>query len=194
MIHKLKSTATPYSVVAFISLLCVTLFIIQLEGQLGYRRSAISHGEWWRLFSGNLLHTNALHLLMNLAGLWVISFLHENHYRLANFSLIFILLGLLQGIGLYLFFPALGAYVGLSGLLHGLFTYGALRDIQSGIRSGYLLLVGVCAKVLYEQVYGASEQITQMINARVATEAHLVGVISGILLFILFRLVRRLTH
>ena len=194
MLARLTSRATPYSVVLAISILCTLLYFLHLDATLAFRRAAIAHGEWWRLLTGNLLHTNHWHLLMNLGGLWVISFLHENYYRAGNFTLLFGLLCLLQGVGLYWFFPALGGYVGLSGMLHGLFTYGALKDIQMKIRSGYLLFAGVCAKVAYEQYYGATDQITKLIDARVATEAHLVGVVSGILLFLLLQQIRRLAR
>lgn len=151
------------------------------DSLLAFRRNGISNGEYWRLFTGNLLHTNQWHLLMNLAGLWVLLFLFKPHFRALNFTLIFSVLCLLQGLGLYLFYPGLLGYVGLSGMLHGLFTYGAIRDFSTGLKSGYLLLLGVIIKVAYEQIFGASIQVTQMIDARVATEAHLVGVITGIL-------------
>ena len=191
MLNHLKSTSKPYGVVLGITIVCALFYFMDFDSQLAYRRSSITGGEWWRLLTGNLLHTNQWHLLMNLAGLWVISFLHECHYRATNFTLLFVLLCLLQGMGLYFFFPALGGYVGLSGMLHGLFTYGALKDIQAGMRSGYLLFAGVCAKVAYEQIYGATDQITQLIGARVATEAHLVGVVTGILVFVTYKVIRK---
>ncbi|RTR37662.1 rhombosortase [Shewanella canadensis] len=147
---------------------------------LAFRRDGIANGEYWRLFTGNLLHTNQWHLLMNLAGLWVLLLLFKPHFQALSFTLIFSALCLLQGLGLYLFYPGLLGYVGLSGMLHGLFTYGAIRDISTGLKSGYLLLLGVIIKVAYEQIFGASAQVTEMIGARVATEAHLVGVITGI--------------
>lgn len=191
MLNHIKSHSKPYGVVLAVTLICTVLYFIDISSQLAYRRSAIAGGEWWRLFTGNLLHTNQWHLLMNLAGLWIICFLHECHYRAANFTLLFILLCLLQGAGLYFCFPAIGGYVGLSGMLHGLFTYGALKDIQIGLRSGYLLFAGVCAKVAYEQIYGATDQITHLIGARVATESHLVGVITGVLIFAIYKIINR---
>ncbi|ABV36656.1 rhomboid family protein [Shewanella sediminis HAW-EB3] len=154
---------------------------METDSLLAFRRSAITNGEYWRLFTGNLLHTNQWHLLMNLAGLWVLLLLFKPHFKALTFTLIFSALCLLQGLGLYLFYPGLLGYVGLSGMLHGLFTYGAIRDISTGLKSGYLLLLGVIIKVAYEQIFGASEQVTEMIGARVATEAHLIGVITGIL-------------
>lgn len=177
---------SPYWVALMVSLLCAGLYVAGLaspavDNLLAYRRSAISEGEWWRLISGNLLHTNQWHLVMNLAGLWVVLFLHHFHYHLKGLSALFFVLCLLEGIGLYLGYPQLLGYVGLSGMLHGLFAYGAVQDIVRKLRSGYLLLVGVIIKVGYEQLYGASSDVTAMIGARVATEAHLVGLICGLI-------------
>ncbi|AQS36318.1 rhomboid family GlyGly-CTERM serine protease [Shewanella psychrophila] len=182
--------SSSYSLVVLVTIVCIGLYFLNLADSLAYRRVEIGDGEYWRLLTGNLLHTNVWHLIMNLAGLWVIVLLHHTHYRLLHFSLLFIACSLLQGLGLYLFYPGLIGYVGLSGMLHGLFTYGAIKDITVGLKSGYLLLLGVIIKVSYEQIYGASREVTEMIGARVATEAHLVGVVSGILIFLLVYAVR----
>jgi rhomboid family GlyGly-CTERM serine protease len=172
-----------WPMIALISLCTILLYYTNLDSLLAYRRDDIGLGEYWRLFTGNLLHTNIWHLLMNLAGFWVIMLLHQQYYRSVGFSFLFVALCWLQGIGLYLFYPSLLGYVGLSGMLHGLFTYGALKDISVGMRSGYLLFIGVIVKVGYEQWFGASDQVTEMIGARVATESHLVGVVTGIIVF-----------
>ncbi len=169
-----------YTVAALITACCILLHFMDTNSLLAFRRDGIANGEYWRLFTGNLLHTNQWHLLMNLAGLWVLLLLFKPHFQALSFTLLFSALCLLQGLGLYLFYPGLLGYVGLSGMLHGLFTYGAIRDISTGLKSGYLLLLGVIIKVAYEQIFGASVQVTEMIGARVATEAHLVGVITGI--------------
>lgn len=179
-------TRSPYWLALVISLICVGLYLVGLtspaiDNVLAYQRSAINDGEWWRLASGNLLHTNQWHLLMNLAGLWVVLFLHHFHYRLKGLSALFFILCLFEGIGLYVGYPQLLCYVGLSGMLHGLFAYGAVQDIVRKLRSGYVLLVGVIIKVGHEQLYGASSDVTAMIGARVATEAHLVGLICGLI-------------
>ncbi|WP_037458676.1 rhombosortase [Shewanella sp. HN-41] len=176
----------PYWIALVVSLLCAGLYVAGLatptiDDLFAYRRSAIADGQWWRLVTGNLLHTNHWHLLMNLAGLWIVLFLHHFHYSVKGLSVLFALLCLLEGLGLYFGYPQLLGYVGLSGMLHGLFAYGVMRDIQCHMRSGYLLLLGVIVKVGHEQLYGASSDVTAMIGARVATEAHLVGLISGLI-------------
>lgn len=185
----------PYWLALIVSVLCVGLYVAGLftpniDNLLAYRRSAIADGQWWRLITGNLLHTNHWHLLMNFAGLWIVLFLHHFHYQLKGLTALFILLCLFEGIGLYLGYPQLLGYVGLSGMLHGLFTYGAVQDIRRKMRSGYLLLLGVIVKVGHEQFYGASDDVTAIIGARVATEAHLVGLICGLVCALFFMLPR----
>lgn len=172
---------SPYVFALIITLVCISLFYLQVDDLLAYQRQLILEGQWWRLLSGNLLHTNAWHLYMNLAGLWVIVSLHKPHYDALRLGILFCVLCVMQGLGLLLFYPTLIGYVGLSGMLHGLFTYGAVMDIRQGLKSGYLLLLGVILKVAYEQFFGASSEMTQLINARVATEAHLVGLVSGLI-------------
>ena len=180
-----------YAFALLISIVCIALYFVQWEATLAYRRSDIAQGEYWRLLTGNLLHTNHWHVIMNLAGLWVVLMLHHFHYSLKGISYLFMVLCVLEGLGLYGFYPQLMGYVGLSGVLHGLFAYGAVADIQRGMKSGYLLLLGVIAKVGYEQVFGASDDVTHMIGARVATESHLVGLISGLLVASVYLIWRR---
>ncbi|WP_299497313.1 rhombosortase [uncultured Shewanella sp.] len=176
-----KTLKSPYGIALLLSLLCIGLFFIHQDTLLAYRRLAIEQGQWWRIITGNLLHTNDWHLIMNLAGLWAILLLHKQHYSSIGLLWLLFILCLLQGIGLYLFYPNLLGYVGLSGVLHGLFSYGVIQDCRTGYKSGYLLLLGVIVKVTYEQIQGASPEVIKLIGARVATEAHLVGLLSGLL-------------
>lgn len=174
------------TVAAALSLLCIALYFLPLGSLLNWQRHQIATGEYWRLVSGNLLHTNHWHLLMNLAGFWVILSLHHFHYRAQGLTLLLFILCLGEGLGLYAFFPQLFSYVGLSGILHGLFGFGAVMDIRRGLKSGWLLLIGLGAKVGYEQLYGASTEISGLIDARVATESHLVGAVLGVSLALIY--------
>ncbi len=74
-------------------------------------------------------------------------------------------------------------YVGLSGALHGIIVYGAVKDIKVGWPvSGWLLTIGIIIKVGYENIWGPSDDVKVMINADVAVEAHLYGLIGGLIL------------
>nr|WP_133408633.1 rhombosortase [Parashewanella tropica] len=155
------------------------LYSGSIDNTLAYQRHDISSGELWRIVTGNFLHSNHWHLLMNLGGLWVILFLHDMHYTRKDVWMLFAAWCVLEGLGLYLFYPSTIGYVGLSGVLHGLFAYGAIMDIRAEMRTGWLLLIGIIMKVAHEQLYGASADVASMINAPVATESHLIGMVSG---------------
>ena len=141
--------------------------------------------ETWRLLSGNIVHTNGYHLLLNLSGLTLLWALHGEHYRIGRFLKVFVWCSLGTSAGLYLFSEDLIWYAGLSGALHGIFVWGALMDIMNKMRSGWILLGGVALKVIYEQISGSSAQVAALIDAKVAIDSHLFGALSGLIIFTL---------
>jgi rhomboid family GlyGly-CTERM serine protease len=74
------------------------------------------------------------------------------------------------------------SYVGLSGVLHGIFAYYALQESLQGRKGSWLLVIGVLAKVGWEMTMGASQSTSELINARVAVESHLFGALTGLVL------------
>lgn len=176
-----------------IALLAIVFNILNdvLIGALGYNANLINNGELWRLITGHLLHTNTAHLLLNLAGLVLLWSLHGQYYNVKSYLAIFISCSLLTSIMLYFFSPDLVKYVGLSGVLHSVFVIGAVKDIQHNMKSGYLLLIGVAAKITHEQVYGADSEISSLIAADVAIDAHLFGAVSGIVYLAILFLIRK---
>ncbi len=177
-----------YSVGPLILALCaiVAFFLEPLSGKwLAYDRFAIQGLETWRLLSGNIVHTNGYHLLLNLSGLTLLWALHGEHYRIGRFLKVFVWCSLGTSAGLYLFSEDLIWYAGLSGALHGIFVWGALMDIMNKMRSGWILLGGVALKVIYEQISGSSAQVAALIDAKVAIDSHLFGALSGLIIFTL---------
>lgn len=165
-------------------LVLLALFQPQLVSYLQYDRQALLSGQWWRLWTGHLLHTNSWHLVMNLAGLAVITMLHGNYYRRGQFLFLLCAGCLLISLALLFWSPAIGLYVGLSGWLHALLVFGACEDIRRNWSSGWLILAGVAAKVCWEQWQGASADLVTLIEADVAVDAHLYGALCGALLFV----------
>ncbi|MDG3087553.1 rhombosortase [Vibrio hannami] len=141
----------------------------------------IVSGEWWRIVSGNFTHTNIYHLILNTSALWIIAYLFKPKAK----SLNILLLAISAFVGMCLLMSDTLIYAGLSGVLHGIFAYYAMKETVGGRKTSALLVLGVIAKVGYEQVFGASESTAQLIGARVAIEAHLAGCISGIVIFCL---------
>ncbi|MBL0709679.1 MAG: rhombosortase [Colwellia sp.] len=189
----MKLTSLPLSFqhvssVFLVALIAISAFIIE-QTTVGnsftsffvYQRSSISQGEIWRLFTGHFLHTNSYHLLLNLAALIMLWLLHGRFYSQANYTLLFLFSALTTSLGIYYFSPDLQQYVGLSGVLHGVFIFGAILDIRANDKTGYLLLLGVWLKIAHEQVYGASTEVSHLINANIAIDAHLWGALGGLL-------------
>ncbi len=112
---------------------------------------------------------------MNLAGLWIISYLFQPSKK----QLVLALLVISLVTGIALLFSSIQIYVGLSGALHGLFGLFALREALNGRKSSWLLVLGLVAKIAWEQLVGPSSTTGELINARVAIEAHLAGALVG---------------
>jgi rhomboid family GlyGly-CTERM serine protease len=167
-------------IVLFISLISF-VFDASLSEFFVYQRSLVTQGEVWRIFSGHFFHTNGFHFLLNAAAVVMLWALHGHFYTIKNYLVVFIVSTIICSVGIHWFSPDIKQYVGLSGVLHGLFIWGAIEDIKAKERTGYLLLLGVILKIAHEQYYGASEDVASLIGANVAINAHLWGAIGGAL-------------
>lgn len=174
-----------WSLLAFVLLLVILHFLPEnLRAVLEYHRAEPE--QVWRAVTGHLLHSNHWHLVMNMGALLLMLMLHQLYYSLNSFALLLLLGCIGISILLYLFSPDIQIYVGLSGWLHCFITVGALLDIKHKIQSGWLILLGVIAKVTYEQWQGPDAELATLIDANVAIDAHLYGVICGLLLGFVF--------
>ncbi|MCK5726086.1 MAG: rhombosortase [Thiotrichaceae bacterium] len=151
-------------------------------------RSAVDHGEFWRVLTGNFVHTNTYHLLMNLSGLAVLALLFNGIFPLGLFHLSLLLISLVVGLGMY-FRTDLTWYAGLSGTLYGLFIVGA---VIAFIKKEYLLslplLFVIPIKLVWDNFHpNFTEPSAKLIGATVATDAHLYGILAGFIIgFFLF--------
>lgn len=156
---------------------------------LQYDRDEISNGEIWRLFSGHLLHSGWTHLWFNLAALTVIWLLVQRYLG----TLLWWITALLGSVGislsLYILQSELGWYVGLSGLLHSLLVTGVIAAILDGRRDFILLLLLICFKVVWEQLYGPLSTDFVKLDGNIVVNAHLYGVIMGMISALVFWLV-----
>jgi rhomboid family GlyGly-CTERM serine protease len=191
----LSTTLKSYIPYLLLLMLSAVLYVLpaSLQQCLEYQADAIRHGQIWRLLSGHLLHSNLLHLLLNLLGLVVLMLLHGKLPGRLAVGWQILLLSLSTGVALFFLAPEIAIYVGLSGVLHGLLCYGATADLRQGYHSGALILVGVAIKVGSEQWQGPDPELSAQIAAEVAIDAHLYGAVSGVLLALLsWRYIKRL--
>ncbi|WP_105189684.1 rhombosortase [Pseudoalteromonas sp. T1lg48] len=181
MFQSVFKKSTLFAPLALI-ILCTLIMMFNLNPLLQFDRVAIDEGQIYRLLSGNFSHSNGAHLLMNMAGVGALWILHGHFFTIRGYWLAVVSISVGCTGLIYFFANNIDIYVGLSGTLHGLLVYGALRDIRSSEKTGYLLLLGVLLKVAYEQFIGASTDLETLIASRVAIEAHLFGVIGGVAL------------
>lgn len=167
-----------------ITIICAILQLPQFQAITIWDARLIKQGEYWRLLSGNFTHTNAIHLAMNMAALWIISYLFRP--SILQFVLFIIVCSLF--IGVSLLYSDLDIYAGLSGVLHGIFAFYALQEALGARRSSWLLVFGLVVKIAYEQWFGAAQSTELLINAKVALGAHLAGSVFGLFTAVITRI------
>ncbi len=171
--------------------LALGIYFLHGGAWLRYDRADILHGQIWRLLTGNFVHANARHLAADLAGLLLWTALAG--YLETPRRYLILLLGTSLGVGLGLFFldPRLGWYVGLSGVLHGLFAASAIALLSRKEWLGGLALgAALIFKILWEQHYGDWGS-ARLLGVPVIVDAHLYGAVCGLALALAMLFFRR---
>lgn len=126
-----------------------------------------------------------------MAGLAIVAFFFSSHARFMQWLIVILVSASIIAAGIWWWVLDVRYYVGLSGVLHGLFLYGALREIRYYPVSGYVLVAVLLAKLLWEFFNGALPGSEDMAGGRVLTEAHLLGAIGGVLVWLVTALKSR---
>lgn len=160
--------------------------VVELGGEsirqmLRYDRAAIAHGEWWRLLSGNFVHLGWVHWSFNAASLILLVLLCPDALRPQEWLRRVLLVGLGMSLGLYLLAPALATYVGLSGLIYGLFVLGLGRQAAAKDGIAIACLLFLAARIAWELVVGAPAYEQKWMGGAVVAESHLSGALAALL-------------
>lgn len=169
-------------------MLALSLFAFLLQAVsnqwLSYYHSAIENGQWWRLLTAHICHTNGYHLLLNGIGLLVVVLLFVKTFKSNNLLFISLFSSLFISLCLFWLEPSVQKYVGLSGVLHALFAFGVCDELKKKDRWGIILGLGFIAKISFEQINGPSLSTESLIGATVLINAHLYGAIAGVVYFL----------
>ncbi len=158
---------------------------------LRYDRGAISDGELWRLLTGHFAHLGPAHFALNAAGLALVWLLVGGAYSGLQWAFVAAFAVAAIDLGFWFLDERLAWYVGMSGVLHALLSAGILRQLREmPVELGGLgaLLV---AKIVYEQVAGPLPGSQESAGGDVVVNAHLYGVIGGVLGGLLLALANR---
>jgi len=180
--------------IIWLSLFLISCLLQAFDWVEGWRfnRTLVEQGDVWLLLSGHIVHLNWAHWLLNMAGLAIVAFFFSSHASLKQWLLVILISAVIISAGIWWWITDINYYVGLSGVLHGLFLYGALREIRFYPVSGYVLTAVLFAKLLWEFFNGALPGSEDMAGGRVLTEAHLLGASGGILIWVIETIKSRL--
>lgn len=156
-----------------------TLFEQSLVELLPYERELIAEGEYWRMLSGHFMHLTWGHLWMNLAGLIFIFYFFGSLISATHWAILIFFSGMFISIVLYFTQPTLHSYVGLSGVLHGLFIAGGIADLKPRRKEAILFLIFIIGKLLYEQIQGPLPGSEESAGGPVLVDAHFYGGVAG---------------
>ncbi|MFK7730026.1 MAG: rhombosortase [Pseudomonadales bacterium] len=152
---------------------------------LRFERAGFASFELWRLLSGHLIHLSWNHLLLNAAGLILLAILFESAWQAKDVVFGGAFSALSISLGIYLWFPDVGWYVGLSGVLHAWFAIACIRlwPAQRGFAS--ILLFALLTKLVFENIVTPATD-TGWLGGEVIEQAHLLGASSGLLYALIY--------
>lgn len=180
--------ASPRSAAIWLPPLLITLGAALLEAggggvteALRYDRDAVVAGEWWRLVTANFVHLGWWHWFLNALSFGLLALLCPERLRPSEWLARVVVIGAGMSLGLHLMVPTLSFYVGLSGLVYGLFALGFGRQIVAGDRFAIACLAFLAARIVWELVIGAPASEERLIGGAVVAESHLYGVVAAAL-------------
>ncbi|MCI0382756.1 MAG: rhomboid family intramembrane serine protease [Chlamydiae bacterium] len=148
----------------------------------------IREGEYWRLFTPCLLHAGFLHILFNMAWVWILCKQLESRLKKWKILILIIVIGVVSNISQYLMSGPF--FLGFSGVVVGMVGFIWVRQ-KTAPWEGYsiqkitfvFILVFILAMFALEvfslllQIFTLSE-----ISANIANTAHIVGGLVGMAL------------
>ena len=174
---------------------CIVLLLLALQATgeaprllLRYERDALLHGELWRLFTAHLVHLGWAHALLNACGLLLCAWIAPARFVARRLVCDGLLLGGCVALLLLLFSPQVAHYVGLSGVLYGLFVLALAPPAFRGDRIARLGLATVLGWMAWQLIAGPSAAEERQIGGPIIAVAHLYGVVGAVGLLAVQRL------
>lgn len=163
-----------------ISVLAFTIAVFhgELSEHLQYQSGFNQSGEVWRLLTAHFVHLDWPHLMLNLLGLWLLWLLVGTTFNTDQWLFLGVLLSVFISMGLKIFSPEVTWYVGLSGLLYGMFSCAAVVRI-TGVSSPLLLLLAVILLKTILESATLPISLLDLTAHRVVVDAHVYGIVSG---------------
>lgn len=191
MISMLKSMLSHGSVTlpwhSFLLSACTIILFLVFDAApeaLVYDRQLIATGEVWRLITAHWVHSDAEHLMWNVAALLMLASFIEIlfGYKYLYVGLVAGILGV--GAWMWIGMPMLVLYCGLSGILNTLLFIIIIEGWRKTRAPVFvLILLAAAGKIIYE-ILGSEALFTHTAWPSVP-EVHLAGAVAAVLLLML---------
>jgi rhomboid family GlyGly-CTERM serine protease len=142
--------------------------------------------QFWRLWTAHWVHVGWIHYVLNMLAFACLPFIFPR-VKVWHFVALLLLLPPLISLSFYYGFPEIEAYAGLSGVLHGAYVAVAGVHLLDKKERNFaaLVLFLLLAKLIWENTIG-SVGTAELIGSPVLVEAHLLGVIWGVMIAIVY--------
>lgn len=154
---------------------------------LRFERAALLDGELWRLFTAHLVHLGWAHWALNALGLVLCGVLANPLPSPGRLLACVAGLGLGVSLMLLAFDPSLTHYVGLSGVLYGLFVLTLWPQARRGDGLGRVALATVLAWMTWQWAVGPVASEAALIGGAIVAQAHAYGVAAAAGLLVMER-------
>lgn len=173
--------AADFALPALLALLCIVIAAggDTLQLPLRYDRDGILSGQWWRIVTCHFTHLGWSHLWLNLAGLALVFVFFGSLLPVRQWLTITVVCAVATGVSLLVFNPEVKWYVGLSGVLHGLFIAGGIADLKARRQEALIFLALLTLKLVWEQTMGPMPGSESAAGGPVLVDAHLYGAVAG---------------
>jgi rhomboid family GlyGly-CTERM serine protease len=144
-----------------------------------YDRVAVAQGQWWRLLTGNFVHLGFWHYSLNVASLVLLVALCPEPVPHWDWLARIVFVSIGTCLGLYWGAPWVPSYVGLSGMIYGLFFLGLGAQALRRDRIAWACLLFLAARIGWEFVMGIPASEERLVGGRIVPESHLYGVVAA---------------
>jgi rhomboid family GlyGly-CTERM serine protease len=148
--------------------------------RLRYDRAAVAAGQWWRLFTANFIHLGVWHYVLNVLSLLLLVLLCPGRLPVWEWVARVVIVAVGTCLGLYWGGQGIASYVGMSGMIYGLFLIGLGSQALTGDLVAVACLVFLVGRVGWEFVVGIPAAEERLIGGRVVPESHLFGMAAAL--------------
>ncbi|WP_165967884.1 rhombosortase [Sapientia aquatica] len=171
----------------FLALACVALAIAPETycATLEFDRRAILGGEFWRIWTGHLVHFSAQHAIIDISSMYLVSRTVESTTSRRYFLFFVFLSATFISLSLLIAFPELIIYRGSSGVLTaiGVYAGSVFWRESSSMKIVVTLVSGLAILKTWIDITNTQSVFSSLpVGVNIAWQAHLIGALLGLCL------------